>query len=46
MSRVVQQARRLRRVATRHDGILNAILYAADPEKSLWASNVDKGPSP
>lgn len=28
------------------DGVLNAIWYAADPEKSLWASGADKGPSP
>lgn len=28
------------------DGVLNAILYAADPEKSLWASGADKEPSP
>jgi hypothetical protein len=28
------------------DGVLNAILYAADPEKSLWASGADTGPSP
>lgn len=28
------------------DGVLNAILYAADPEKSLWASGADKRPSP
>ena len=28
------------------DGVLNAILYAADPEKSRWASGADKEPSP
>jgi very-short-patch-repair endonuclease len=28
------------------DGVLNAILDAADPEKSLWSSGADKGPSP
>jgi very-short-patch-repair endonuclease len=28
------------------DGVLNAVLYAADPEKSLWASGADMGPSP
>jgi adenine-specific DNA-methyltransferase len=27
-------------------GVLSAILYAADPEKSLWASDADMGPSP
>jgi very-short-patch-repair endonuclease len=28
------------------DGVLNAIIYAVDPEKSLWASGADMGPSP
>ena len=28
------------------DGVLNAILLAVDPEKSLWASDADTGPSP